>query len=283
MLQPECTIINYFYPSFVRIKINKDSIQNTRSASSGKTTFELTEVEGVQLSQNFAFQILSIAKVHPAIHLISNVFDFFKAGFWTNEQSAWDQVKENVLREITLGITDYHKNVLNADLRHMDSLIQDLATAKSNLTPENFRVKLLSARDELYNLRFKFDPTSFKDSITYDPTIVAALTKLSAYYLTVSRIIEGESVTSGQRVYHQNITDKFWDEISSAAVRTFYWALNERESFIRGNWAVDEITQEKGKHLKTFRTSTQACIYVYLGYYASEWKSQLKKNISGQF
>ena len=212
-----------------------------------------------------------MAKNDPAITLISNVVDFFKAGFWTNQKSVWDQVKEKVLREITLGITDYHRNVLNVDLRQIDSTMEDLTSAKINETPEYFRAKLLSARDQFYDLRFKFDPTSFNNSITYDPTIIAALTKLSAYYLSVSRTIDGESFSSGQMEYHQKISNKFWKEVSAAAVRTFYWALNKRESFIHGEYnAIDEITKERGNWTNIFRTSTKACIKVELGIYANE-------------
>ena len=101
-------------------KILKASVTHTRSSSSGKATFELTAVETANLGQGVFFRLLSIAKVDPAIHLISNVVDFFKAGFWTNEKSVWDKVKEKVLREITLGITDYHRNVLNVDLRQIE-------------------------------------------------------------------------------------------------------------------------------------------------------------------
>lgn len=257
-------------------KFIKASVTHTRSSSSGKTIFELTAVENVYFGQCVVFGLLSIAKANPAVQLISNVADFFKAGFWSNEKSVWDEVKENVLTEITAAITIHHKNGLNVDLRHIDETMEDLSLAKTTLTPQNFRAKLLTVRDQLKKLKFDFDPTAFKDSITYDddPTIIAALTKLSAYYLTVSRVMERESFSSGERAYHREMSNKFWKEVSAAAVRTFYWALNERESYIKGKHiATDEITKVRGDWKKKFMTSTNACIEVELGHYASESKS----------
>lgn len=222
------------------------------------------------------FDSLELLKVHPAIALLDNVYQFFKAGFWENEESVWDQVKEQVLKEIVSGITDYHKAVLNVDIKTMDGKIKDLEHVKK-FTPAKFKDELLQTSKYLFDQRFKFDPTHFDQSLNYDPTIIASLTKLAAYYFTVSRVIGNETIEEGEKDLEETRQIIFWKNITNSALATYHWALNKRETLIKGSKQVLNYCSEDGptdtiscNTSITFQTKSSTCLKVHTGAYAGK-------------
>jgi hypothetical protein len=74
----------------------------------------------------------------------------------------------------------------------------------------------------------------FDQAIGYDSTIIVSLTKLSAYYLSVSRIIDDVQLSSGEKTLIDKDRNIFWSYVSKAAKDTVLWAMDKRQNYIKG-------------------------------------------------
>ena len=74
----------------------------------------------------------------------------------------------------------------------------------------------------------------FDQAIGYNSTIIVSLTKLSAYYLSASRLVVNVQLSSGESALIDKERNTFWSYVSKAAKDTVLWAMDKRENYIKG-------------------------------------------------
>jgi hypothetical protein len=196
----------------------------------------LDQLTLVTFAQDAYFQILGT--VFPAAGLLSSVLNL-GLSLLQNEPTIWDQIKNKVEATVLKSISEYHQNTVSVELAAYEHKMNNIVTHGFELQREDFLEELSDLSRDMLADRLKFFPTSFSNSIEYNSDVIAEMIKFTCYYMAVNYEIENYYATminatcekGCQRIMRER--KMFLQHVSIMAVKTVFWALDQRQSHIK--------------------------------------------------
>jgi hypothetical protein len=185
----------------------------------------------------------------PQGYLLQNVITLIIENV-LEQPSIWDSIKHKVRAEVKHGVTTYHVDRLNVQLKRIQSKFESIWQYTKQYQSNNFEEELFKLLQEMFNDRHDYFPTSFENSITYMGNVVVSMTKYVTIFMALAKEIENlyaSKNVDGKLRTAQAKKRKFLLDAKAAAEKAFVWALNKRlEQLVTSESApyriIDEVT-----------------------------------------